>query len=394
MFDGKSGARRNRKRRSVKVCAIGLRGIPNVMGGIEAHCENLYPRLTEMDSSLDITVIGRSRYARSGEYKNVRLVSLWAPRRAKLETVIHTPLAILYARLFLHPDIIHLHAVGPGFFTPLARLLGFRVVGTHHSADFKRDKFGRFGRWFLRTGEAMMGRFANKVICVSSILEADLAKRHPRRQDHFVTIRNGAPPQQAVVESGDALFESLGIEKKQYILCVGRLDPAKGFPDIVAAYKIAKPRGLKLVIVGGSMGSDSFAADLAASAPEDVVFAGARPADQVRILYKNAALFVHPSHHEGFAIVVLEALAADVPILISDIPPHLEVELEAQCYFPTGDVAALAKILSLGKFEHLRSQKRVAILRENDWETVARRHLDIFRSEVSQGPLALAVTTS
>ncbi|HEX5006496.1 MAG TPA: hypothetical protein VFV70_05250, partial [Hyphomonadaceae bacterium] len=102
----------------MKICAIGLRGIPDVMGGIETHCEHLYPRLAQLDSKLEITVIGRSGYARSGSFGNVRIVTLWAPRRKALETLVHTPLAILYARLFLHPDVIHLHAVGPGFFAP------------------------------------------------------------------------------------------------------------------------------------------------------------------------------------------------------------------------------------------------------------------------------------
>ena len=42
------------------ICAIGLRGIPDVMGGIETHCEHLYPRLARLDETLEIIVVGRS----------------------------------------------------------------------------------------------------------------------------------------------------------------------------------------------------------------------------------------------------------------------------------------------------------------------------------------------
>ena len=204
----------------MKICAIGLRGIPDVMGGIETHCEHLYPRLAQLDDELEIIVIGRSGYARPGRFSNVRVVTLWAPRRKALETLIHTPLAILYARLFLHPDVIHLHAIGPGFFAPLARLLGFRVIATHHAADYDRPKWGRFGRWFLKTGEWMLARFADEVICVSSVIETRLSEQYPRAKERFTTIRNGAPPATAGEKPADDLLHSLG-------LTPGRLCPLR-----------------------------------------------------------------------------------------------------------------------------------------------------------------------
>jgi glycosyltransferase involved in cell wall biosynthesis len=366
-----------RASRFMRICAIGLRGIPDVMGGIETHCEHLYPRLARLDETLEIIVIARSGYARAGRFSNVRVVPLWAPHHKALETLIHTPLAILYARLVLHPDVIHLHGVGPGFFAPLARLLGFRIVGTHHAADYDRPKWGRFGRWFLKTGEWMLAKFANEVICVSSTLKTNLAKRHPHEKERFVTIRNGAPPVTGLARTGDDALCSLGLTPGGYILCVGRLDPTKGFHDVIQAFEIARPKGLKLVIAGGSLGSDEYASELKQAASESIVFIGARPSDQVRTLYKNAALFVHPSYLEGFAMVVLEALAADVPILVSDIPAHLEVELDGASYFAGGDIKGLATVLAAGNYARLRCSRRERILEENDWDTVARRHREI-----------------
>jgi glycosyltransferase involved in cell wall biosynthesis len=366
----------------MRICAIGLRGIPDVMGGIETHCEHLYPRMARLDDNLEIIVIGRSRYAKSGKLSNVRVVTLWAPRRKGLETLVHTPLAILYARLFLHPDVIHLHAVGPGFFAPLARLLGFRVIGTHHAADYDRPKWGRFGRWFLKTGERMLAKYADEVICVSNSIEARLSCEYPRQKDRFTTIRNGVPPAIFSDRPEEGLLSSLGLERGRYILCVGRLDPTKGFHDAVDAFRLAKPPGMKLVIVGGSLGSDAYASDLKASAPPDCVFTGPRSAGDVRTLYRNAGLFLHPSYLEGFALVVLEALAANVPIVLTDIPPHLEVGLDGASYYACGDVEHLARILAEGDYGRLRCSRRVEILEENDWDNVARRHRDILLRRV------------
>ena len=144
---------------------------------------------------------------------------------------------------------------------------------------------------------------------------------------------------------------------------------------------------MKLVIVGGSLGIDEYAAELKASAPADCVLAGPRSASEVRTLYRNAGLFLHPSYLEGFALVILEALAANVPILVSDIPPHIEVGLDGVSYYACGDVNHLASILAEGNYGRLRCSRRVQILEENDWDTVARRYRDILVRRVP-GPLA------
>lgn len=361
----------------MKICAIGLRGIPDVMGGIETHCEHLYPRLARLDESLDITVIGRSGYAKRGRFSNVRVLTLWAPRMKGLETLVHTPLAILYARLFLHPDVIHLHAIGPGFFAPLARLLGFRVIATHHAPDYERPKWGRIGRGFLRAGEWMLAKYADEVICVSHTIQHRLSGQFPQDRNRFSTIRNGTPSSNSAEPDSVSVLSSLGVEPGRYILCVGRLDPTKGFHEAIEAFNLAKPAGFKLLIVGGAMGDDAYSASLMASASADVIFAGARPAEDVRTLYRHAALFLHPSHLEGFAMVVLEALAADTPMLVSDIPAHLEVELDEASYFPCGDIRALASALAKGDYARLHCSRRVEIIAENDWDTAARRHRDI-----------------
>lgn len=80
---------------------------------------------------------------------------------------------------------------------------------------------------------------------------------------------------------------------------------------------------------------------------------------------------------EGFAIVVLEALAANIPILVSDIAPHREVGMDAANYYPVGSIPALADALAQVPYTRHRCSRRAGILDENDWETIARRHRDI-----------------
>ena len=46
----------------MKIVVIGTRGIPNIMGGVETHCEELFPRIAAR--GFDVTVIRRSSYVR------------------------------------------------------------------------------------------------------------------------------------------------------------------------------------------------------------------------------------------------------------------------------------------------------------------------------------------
>ena len=136
----------------MKIAVVGLRGIPNIMGGIESHCQQIYPRIA--NEGVEITVIGRSPYLekRKTEYKGVSIVGLWAIQNKFLETFLHTFIAIIYTAIFVRPDVLHIHAIGPAIFTPFARLVGLKVVVTHHGADYDRQKWNALAKFILSLG--------------------------------------------------------------------------------------------------------------------------------------------------------------------------------------------------------------------------------------------------
>ena len=86
--------------RKYKIVVTGTRGIPNIMGGVETHCENLYPYIVQ--AGYDVTVVRRSCYLqaqqKTREYKGIHLKDIYAPRKKSLEAIIHTILAVLYAK--------------------------------------------------------------------------------------------------------------------------------------------------------------------------------------------------------------------------------------------------------------------------------------------------------
>jgi len=366
----------------VHVCVVGLRGIPHVIGGIEAHCQKLYPELRRQAPDVRVTVLIRHGYTEAEvfEYEGLAVKTIWSPRIWGVDTLIHSFLSVLYAGLWVRPDILHLHGIGPAFFTPLGRLLGLRAVVTHHAQDYLRPKWSGKARAFLRWGERSAARSANAIICVSVALFDRFTTLYPRAKSRSCVIRNANTIEDLGLPNASPILEDLGVEPGGYVLAVGRLEATKAFDDLVAAFRRAEHDELKLVIVGSDIGDEDYARELRSHAGPNIIFAGFQSGDALRRLYEEASLFVHPSHMEGYGLVVAEALAADLPLLLSDIPPHREFGLPEPCYFEVGNVEALAAKLRQFSFDAYIAEDASAAQRRNGWAAAARRHLELYRT--------------
>jgi glycosyltransferase involved in cell wall biosynthesis len=119
----------------IRIAVLGTRGFPGVQGGVETHCENLYARLVKYDC--DINVFTRKPYTglKERSYNGIALRPLWCPRNKFFEAFIHTFIGVFAAKR-IAPDILHIHAIGPSMFTPLARLLGMKQ--TQKVGDYRK----------------------------------------------------------------------------------------------------------------------------------------------------------------------------------------------------------------------------------------------------------------
>ncbi|WP_166424086.1 glycosyltransferase [Paraglaciecola sp. 20A4] len=364
------------------VCVIGARNIPNFIGGIETVCAQLYPQLLKIAPEYSFVLFTRVKPVDKAhrEYAGLSLKYIPSLDISGLETLLHTLFSIIYARLFIHPKIMHLHGIGPGFFAPLARLFGFKTLVTHHAVDYERPKWGRFGRAFLIKGERNACRYAHYVICVSQAIKDDLDTRFPNNASRYITIRNGGSLDFTDhIDESDILRE-FSLTSEGYFLAVGRLEETKGFHELIAAYQQIKQPTKKLVICGVGIHAEQYAKNLLLNASENIIFVGYQTGERLKTLYTNTALFIHPSHMEGFCLVVTEALSAGVPIALSDIPPHREFKLPEACFFNIGDINAIASILQQHDFNAYQSREAFAYQRLNTWLVNAEKHKVLYKA--------------
>lgn len=329
---------------AMKIVVVGTRGIPDIQGGVETHCEELYPRLAAR--GYDVTVVRRSCYVTPSNkittYKGVHLKDIYAPRKKSVEAIVHTFLGILYARR-VGADVLHIHAIGPALLTPFARLLGLRVVMTHHGPDYDRQKWNKVAKTVLRWGERMGAVFANEVIVISTVIDNILREKYHRMNARL--IYNGV--NRPTLATTTDYIHSLGVEPRKYVLAVGRFVEEKGFDWLIKAFADIPHGDYKLVIAGDADHEDHYSLALKQLAAQNgVVLTGFIRGAKLNELFSHAALFVLPSFHEGLPIVLLEALSYRLPVLVSDIPANRLACLSPDDFFVTGDIDSLKNNLS------------------------------------------------
>ena len=120
---------------------------------------------------------------------------------------------------------------------------------------------------------------------------------------------------------GSNHLASLGLKKNNYAIVLGRVDPGKG-SDLVAKffeeYKAEHDNDLKLVFVG-PVSSSSILSNLSflTKNEDSILVTGAVSEDEKNVLISNSFALINPSVTESFSLVVLEAMKAQVPVIVN-----------------------------------------------------------------------------
>lgn len=332
----------------IRVAMIGSRGVPAPPGGVERAVEELAARLAS--KGVEVTVYSRSGYVPHGirEHRQIQVRRLPAIRTKHLEAISHALLATLDA-IVRRYDVVHFHALGPGLCAPLTRLAGLPTVTTVHGLDFRREKWGLVARTVLKMGAWCAARVPTRTTVVSNTLAAHFRDEYRRPT---VVIPNGVSLPERATPSREELERR---RRDGYLLFLGRLVPDKGVHTLIEAYR-ALDDAPQLVIAGPPSYAPEYEARLRELAAGDarITFVGPVHGAAKDELIRGAYTLCQPSTVEGLPIVLLEAMAAGLCPVVSDIPEHLEVVRQRE-----GDLVALTFVS--GDVEDLRQALRVAL---------------------------------
>ncbi len=248
------------------------------------------------------------------------------------------------------PDIIQTHAVKSHFLIRLTRVnRGRPWIAFQHGYTWTSTRtkiYNRLDRWSLPA--------ATRVVAVCRPF-ADALERVGVCRDRIVVQHNSVKPfQPASNDQVLAVRQTLHIaEDAKVVLCVGRLSREKAQTDLIQAVALLKKEDsqYKIRFILAGEGPDyQMLKDLAKSLQvEDwVIFAGL--VSDLRPYYTFADLMVMPSHTEGSPNVLLEAMAAGLPVIataVGGVPEIATNEKDALLIEKENPIALVAAIRRL-----------------------------------------------
>lgn len=364
----------------MKIAMIGHKRIPSREGGVEIVVEELSTRLVQKGHHVDV-------YNRKGnnvqdknadidkkkltKYKGVNIKVVPTLKKKGLEALVYSFLATIQA-LFGKYDVIHYHAEGPAAMLWIPHLFKIRTVVTIHGLDWQRAKWGGFAKKYLKFGEKIAAKYADKIIVLSKNIQEYFLNTYGRNTEF---IPNGIEESQ--IREADIIEKEYGLKKDSYILYLGRIVPEKGIHYLIDAYKQIET-DKKLVIAGGASHTDEYLEEIKKKASEDkrIIMTGFVQGRKLEELFSNCLAYCLPSDIEGMPMSLLEAMSYGKKCIISDIPENLEVAGKYAISFQMSNVEDLKKKLEEvldGKIELNSDKIQEHILEICDWDAVVEK---------------------
>ncbi|AQT51981.1 glycosyltransferase family 4 protein [Burkholderia cenocepacia] len=223
----------------------------------------------------------------------------------------------------LQPDIVHSHSSKAG---ALARLCRgpWKQVYTPHAVYTLNPTLSTAKRAFYGGIERVLGNACSDTVITVSQAEADHLHELGIAQQRIRVVENGVTPPRLLTRQAARI--ALGLADDTFVVgFVGRFDHQKGVDRLVRIARLLEQRhDRRLQVV--AIGSGDFnraAGDEVRDLPLNLHVAGR--VDEARRYFSAFDLLALPSRYEGFPYVCLEAVAAHVPMVATDVAGAAEL---------------------------------------------------------------------
>ena len=317
----------------------------------------------------------------------VQLIELSARKSAA--GLLHLLTSLRTAVRAFQPDVVHSHMIHSNLVARFLRCIAPipRLISTVHNTNE--------GGWSRMRAYRLTHRLADVTTNVSGEAVAVFETKHAVPKGQMLTVHNGIDTRAFTFsqEHRDQARHLLGANPStRLILAVGRLEPAKNYPNLLQALtRVSKDLEWRVVIAGtGQLEADLRQLSASLDLMERVTFLGLRP--DVRDLMCAADIFVLSSDYEGFPMVVGEAMACERVVVATDCGGVAEFTGGNGIMVPPKDPEALAaglvRALAMPKDEAyqigLSARDRVETLFSLD--AAVARWLSLYQG--NDGPLA------
>lgn len=313
-----------------KVAVVGIQGLPARYGGFETLVENIIGENCSSGVKYTVFCSKKDCLEKRECYKGADL---------KYVPVFHangaqsTPYDILsMLRVMRGYDVVVILGVSGCLFLPFFRLL-FRkkLIVNIDGLEHRREKWGRFAKWFLRTSESMAVRFADVVIADNKGIQ-DYVEETYHRKAELIAYGGDHVMREVAKEKQEAILERYGLQAGKYAVSVCRIEPENNCHVTLEAFGRTDK---KLVFIGNWKRS-AYGKDLRYKYKYYRNITLLDPIYDLDILYSlraNAGVYIHGHSAGGTNPSLVEAMFFGVPVLAFDVVYNRETTQNKALYF-------------------------------------------------------------
>jgi glycosyltransferase involved in cell wall biosynthesis len=364
--------------RPLRIGVNALYLIPGQVGGTEIYLRNLLRALAAVDLTNEYYVFTNAEtggdLSQSGRMR-VLTQEVRATNRPMRLVWEQTKLPMQARRLGL--DCL----LNPGFTAPI--VTACPNVTVFHDLQHKRHP--EYFRWFdLPAWNFFLWaavRRSQVLIAVSEATKADLMRYYGLPASRIRVVHHGV----------EDMFFDIGRRRagtEPILLCTSTSHPHKNLDRLIRAFeRFRSERNDFRLIITGVRG---FAAqELEKLASDGVEMTGWIPRAELYDLFRRAHAFVYPTTFEGFGLPVIEAMAAGIPLVCSDIEPLRTLARGAALRFDPADTDGLVQALERIVSDQELRERLTRAGRERaatfTWEQCARDTLDAIYEATGAG---------
>ncbi|MEO5852624.1 MAG: glycosyltransferase family 1 protein [Nocardioides sp.] len=343
-------------------------------GGMETYTRELYRQLSTMDTGFDFVALAS---------KEGSLLDLsWFPGEVirsrisgenRFVWAFGELVASSYVARRRRADLVHSPAtLGPVWTSMPAVLTIHDMLYWSHPELMVTPFYTRPVMWMERRGAAN----ASHVITDSQVSATEIERYlgYPADRLHVVPL--------AATKVAAAPAPVLG--RENLVVASGQRRPYKNWDGLVRALALVEEGVRPRLVITGGRGDDPLRGVVDEAGLQDwVELRGWVTDEELADLYGRARAMAMPTFAEGFDLPVLEAMAAGLPVLASDIPVLREVGGDAALWFDPHDPASIAAALRVVGTQPARLVELADLGRAQatlfTWQRVAEETLEVFR---------------
>jgi glycosyltransferase involved in cell wall biosynthesis len=279
-------------------------------------------------------------------------------------------------------DVIHVHAPQSGGLVLVALLMWGRFWRLRSSLVYTvQDSFYDYSLRNQVLTLVSLGGFNRIIFCSRSAYESI-----PSPWRRLVSAKARVVANAADIARVDRAIRRLeGANSRSgrsfLVAWVGRMEKVKDAGVVVSAFAAVPDADTRMVMIGaGQLESEVARQVTSLDLEHRVELTGLIPRDEVFVRCAEADLFISASRGEGLPVAVIEAMATECPVVLSDIPPHRELRDGAEFIplVPLGDIDGFAR--EIRRFQEMAPEERAEIGRRAREHVLARFTLPIMHA--------------